>query len=84
MGQFNYGSPVVVELPGYTLYQIELSNANVAQLFTERVLRGLFYSLGRNPSAWNKALTQLSSGNVKVEEIIKMKANYIAKEGIRV
>lgn len=38
MGQFNITSPVVIELPGYTLHQLRLSNANVAQLFTEQVL----------------------------------------------
>lgn len=77
MGQFNYGSPIIVELPGYTLHQMELSNANVAQIFTEKVLRRLFFTLGRNPSTWNKALTELSSGNVRIEDVIKMKAKYI-------
>jgi hypothetical protein len=57
MGQLNYGSPIAVELPGYTLHQVILSNANVAHVFTEKVLIRLFYSLGRNPSTWNKALT---------------------------
>jgi hypothetical protein len=84
MGQFDYGSPVVVELPGYTLHQITLSNANIAQIFNEKVLIKLFYSLGRNPSSWNKALVDLSNGNAKIEEIIKQNAKYIEKEGIKV
>lgn len=62
MGQFDFGSPVVIELPGYTLHQLLLSNANVAQLFTEKILTELFYCLGRNPNTWNKALAALSSG----------------------
>jgi hypothetical protein len=66
MGQFDYSSPVVVELPGYTLQQIILSNANVAQVFTEKILVRLFYTLGRNPLAWNKALIELSNGNAKI------------------
>lgn len=77
MGQFSINSPVVIELPGYTLHQILLSNANVAHLFTEKILVPLFYSLGRNPCTWNKALVELSSGDTKIEDIIKLSAKYI-------
>jgi hypothetical protein len=56
IGQFNYASPIVIELPGYTLHQMILSNVNVANLFNEKILVQLFASLGRNPTTWNKAL----------------------------
>lgn len=69
MGQFNLESPVIIELPGYTLHQLFLSNGNVAQLFTKKVLSQLFFKLGRNPHTWEKAFIELAKG-AKISSVL--------------
>ena len=56
MGQFNYGTPVVIEIPGYKLVEFLISVSNISTIFTPKILASLFYRLGRNPSTWNKAI----------------------------
>ena len=56
MGQFSPSSPIIVELPGYTLHQMELGNSNLSHLFSLKVLPKLFARLGRIPAVWSKAI----------------------------
>jgi len=57
--------------------------SGLSKLFAPKILSRLFYVLGKCPDSWNQALVELGSGNIDIPDIIKGKAEFVVREGIR-